>query len=591
MINKENTQENSASVNLTSVKTRSDLAKFLNYTHQKFTYIAYGIPESKKYRQFEIPKKKGKQKRVIHAPNDKLKLMQSRISNAIQNTLKEQNQKQNLSHGFTKGKNIITNAKKHKNKRFILNIDIKNFFESISFYRIRGVLMKNNNLQLPYEVANTIAHIACREQKLPQGSPLSPTLSNLVGTILDSRLSKLARSHGCAYSRYADDITFSTNKKRFPTQIARPSEQDPKKWIAGNELSKIITKSGFEINESKTRMREKTERQEVTGLVVNQKINTTVEYRKNVRAYVHRLIKEGEFFIKQTDGEKITETKGKPSQLLGMLNHIIHTLRANRRNDTRKKINNDLHGIDRVFRDFIFYTRILKSKNPLIICEGHTDVVYIKSAMSSMPKTIKSISIQEQSTSLTFWNHRKHNKNTINNIIGLQSGGTGNIGELMKKYHSFHNKVINTNRAKLKQQVLSKKQEPTNPVIFIVDRDDAGSKVFSVAKDLAKERLKSVNFIENTDPFFYIFGNVYLITIPKTSRPINDIESLLPDVLRENHVGNDGIVKDKKLLAEIVAKRRDASLFEGFTPLLHAIDACITHYRNEVTPKFHHQEE
>ena len=364
---------------LLSAKTRADLANLLGYTHKNLTYIAYKLKENEKYSLIEIPKKHSKEKRKVYAPTEKLKSIQKKLSVIIQDALEEQNRKQNLSHGFTKNKNTTTNAKKHKNKRFVFNIDLKDFFESISFYRIRGALMKNKHLQLSYEVANTIAHIACRDKRLPQGSPLSPVLSNLIGLILDNRLSKLAKLNGCAYSRYADDITFSTNKKIFPCSIARISEGQTNKWTPGDKLLKTIKESGFEINTTKTRMTTKTERQEVTGIVVNRKINTPIEYRKTVRAYVHSLIKNGEFFIKQNEISEST-TKGTESQLLGMLNHITYADKSNNKEDRKEQSGNPT-GIHLVFRNFVFYTRLFNPRKPTIICEGYTDVAYLKCAI------------------------------------------------------------------------------------------------------------------------------------------------------------------------------------------------------------------
>ncbi len=106
---------------------------------------------------------------------------------------------------------------------------------------------------------------------------------------------RLASMVGCTYSRYADDLTFSTNKKDFPPEIAGPSETDPHLWVPGKELQRLITHAGFQINPAKTHMQYRTSRQEVTGLVVNQKINVRREYRHNVRAMVHSLFKRGSF--------------------------------------------------------------------------------------------------------------------------------------------------------------------------------------------------------------------------------------------------------------------------------------------------------
>ena len=97
----------------------------------------------------------------------------------------------------------------------VLNIDLENFFESFHFGRVRGFFIKNNNFLLPIEVATVIAQISCYEGKLPQGAPSSPIISNLICEILDYRLLKIAKKYKLNYTRYADDLTFSTNDKNF----------------------------------------------------------------------------------------------------------------------------------------------------------------------------------------------------------------------------------------------------------------------------------------------------------------------------------------------------------------------------------------
>jgi RNA-directed DNA polymerase len=118
-----------------------------------------------------------------------------------------------------------------------------------------------------------------------------------VGHILDIHLSRLARVEGCVYSRYADDITFSTNKPSFPIAIARQAAGNAHQWEAGDELKKIIKWSGFAINASKSRMQYRNSRQCVTGLTVNRKVNIKSEYRRTARAMAQRLFMTGEFEV------------------------------------------------------------------------------------------------------------------------------------------------------------------------------------------------------------------------------------------------------------------------------------------------------
>ena len=100
----------------------------------------------------------------------------------------------------------------HVGSKYVLNIDLQDFFDSFNFGRVRGFFIKNRNFQLNPDVATVIAQIACYDNKLPQGSPCSPVITNLISHSLDIRLASLAKKYKCTYTRYADDITFSTRE-------------------------------------------------------------------------------------------------------------------------------------------------------------------------------------------------------------------------------------------------------------------------------------------------------------------------------------------------------------------------------------------
>src|SRR5262249_30547325 len=157
----------------------------------------------------------------------------------------------------------------HRRRRWVFNVDLEDFFGTINFGRVRGYFMKDRDFALPAPTATILAQIACHENRLPQGSPCSTVISNLVAHILDLHLCKLAFKYGCTYSRYADDLTFSTNKPTFPAGIAVRSDTKPHEWMVGAELQEIISHSQFKVNPQKTRMQYRNSRQEVTGLVVN----------------------------------------------------------------------------------------------------------------------------------------------------------------------------------------------------------------------------------------------------------------------------------------------------------------------------------
>src|SRR5579871_3079973 len=232
---------------LKSTTSLSDLAKLLQFTPAGLSYILYKQP-APKYRSFELPKRKGGT-RTIKAPTEKLKLVQEKVSDLLQDCLDEINRSKQredrIAHGFKRERSIVTNAVQHRNRRYVFNIDLENFFPSINFGRVRGYFIKNKDFLLDQRVATVLAKIACDDNTLPQGSPCSPVISNLIAHLLDIHLVRLASSTGCTYSRYADDLTFSTNKKEFPSDIAATSKEDPHLWLPGRELQRIIARAGF----------------------------------------------------------------------------------------------------------------------------------------------------------------------------------------------------------------------------------------------------------------------------------------------------------------------------------------------------------
>jgi RNA-directed DNA polymerase len=283
---------------LKSASNLDDVAALLGFKPKFLSYILYKQSSDEKYKSFQIPKKYGGV-RSITAPLGGLKLAQTRLSGLLQDRAgeisKAKGRRDWVSHGFKRERSILTNAGQHRHRRYIFNIDLKDFFPSINFGRVRGYFMKQNEFALDAKVATVLAQIACINNGLPQGSPCSPVISNLIAYILDMHCLELASNAGCTYSRYADDLTFSTNKKVFPDEIAVRSEANPHEWAPGKQLSRRIKRSGFDINPAKTRKQYRDSRQEVTGLVVNKRINVRREYRHNVRAMVHQLLKTGSF--------------------------------------------------------------------------------------------------------------------------------------------------------------------------------------------------------------------------------------------------------------------------------------------------------
>lgn len=265
-----------------NIKNLGDLASVLEVKTGHLYYWLNVQDIKEKYKYFELTKKNGT-KRKIYAPKKSLKLIQKKL-NFILTLFYEQKQ---CVHGFSKNKSVITNARSHVAKKTILNIDLEDFFPTINAGRIFGVF-RNPPFNFSSRIAKYIAKLCCLDDYLPQGAPTSPILSNFVCRKLDNDLMKLAKAFRCNYSRYADDITFSTNMREFDEKmIIQTYEDDILCYKAGTALKLIIKLNGFEINKDKIRINTKYSRQCVTGLTVNEKVNISRKYIRNIRAMLY----------------------------------------------------------------------------------------------------------------------------------------------------------------------------------------------------------------------------------------------------------------------------------------------------------------
>ena len=367
-------------------KDLSDLALLLDVQPRFLSKQIYHVDDADKYYSFSIPKKNGLE-RHIHSPNTKLKFIQTRLSRLLYQCYfdlhdKPKNPSRVLSHGFQRGRDlsIYTNANRHTNKRYVFNADIENFFPSFNFGRVRGYFAKNKNFALTETVATVIAQTACFNNSLPQGAPTSPIITEFISQILDYRLQSLASRYRCTYSRYADDITFSTNLREFPTYISYLCPKQ-KNWVAGAELEKGVAKSGFELNVKKVRMQHFNQRQATTSLTVNKKVNVGSYYYKGVRLYAHAMMTSG----KAVSSKKAIEP-GKPlsaNQILGMLSHV-HDIKGRELEHKALRFYKEVKAAPHYLRlmgNFYHYQRIHINPRPIIICEGKTDYIYLKEAI------------------------------------------------------------------------------------------------------------------------------------------------------------------------------------------------------------------
>ena len=269
-----------------NAKTRQDIADLLEIKEKSLRYFLFVIKPENMYSSFTIPKKRGG-KRQIFAPSKKLRNLQRKLAYVLNLKYKPKI----CSYGFVKGKNILDNASQHTKKSEILNIDLKDFFTQFHFGRVVGMLTAKP-YSLGREAAITIAQIACLNGILPQGAPTSPILTNMLCAPLDNHLMHYAKKHGLIYTRYADDITFSTFSHSISEKIVFKSLD---KFIIHDPLKNILVKNSLVENEEKITLRTKNGRQEVTGLIVNKFPNVKREYIKNIQAILYNCSKNGTY--------------------------------------------------------------------------------------------------------------------------------------------------------------------------------------------------------------------------------------------------------------------------------------------------------
>lgn len=278
------------------------------------------------YTSFPLSKKNGGY-RTIQSPSKNLAILQKKLAYILSLNFTPHNR----AHGFIEKRNIVTNASEHLKKAFVLNVDLENFFESISFARVRK--MFTSYFKLNETVATILANICTHpEGFLPQGAATSPMISNILAKSLDKELKQLSlESKGVKYTRYADDITFSTNKTEFPKSIAFLSED--RQVVLSERLLQIIKKNGFKVNGQKIRLQDRKSNQSVTGITVNEKLNVSRIYIRRIRSILNCIEKnnddldvarkmfERKYPFRQRARGKYSEMF---SVLKGMINHVGH---------------------------------------------------------------------------------------------------------------------------------------------------------------------------------------------------------------------------------------------------------------------------
>ncbi len=273
------------------IETDRELAEFLQIEYSVLRYLAYhrDVITFDNYYRFDIPKKSGGTRRIA-APKPQLKAAQKQILEQIL----EKATISDVSHGFIKSRSVLTGAKTHSaSPDLLINIDLENFFPTITFERVRGLYQSFGYSgyiasllamictyceRMPLEIKGEIKYIKTSDRILPQGSPASPMITNIICRTMDKRIYGLCQKSGITYTRYADDMSFSYTG-------------DADKLAIGsflNNIHKIIEAEGFHMNKEKTHILRKNNRQYITGIVINnEEIGVPKKWVKILKASIH----------------------------------------------------------------------------------------------------------------------------------------------------------------------------------------------------------------------------------------------------------------------------------------------------------------
>ncbi len=264
-----------------------DIEAFKDYLGVSTKELTYLTTHSVRQYAISFVPKRTRGLRIIEKPNDRMKYIQRRILVKLEEIYVPRNS----VHGFVKKRGVITNAAAHQTRPFLLNLDLKDFFGSITYNRVNGLL---RNLHIDGDVSDAITKLTILKNRLPQGAPTSPILANMISFGLDIAMHKYAKKYHMRYTRFADDISISSfvlpvaNFKDGKVSVGKISVQD-----LSLELVGIIRSAGFELNAEKVWFSDKKLRKEVTGLVVDEFPNVPRKFIRNLRSTLHKISENG----------------------------------------------------------------------------------------------------------------------------------------------------------------------------------------------------------------------------------------------------------------------------------------------------------
>ncbi len=602
---------------LCSILTINELAKELGIHENYLNYYLNLNDISLAYNKFIVKKKDGSD-REIWAPEESLKIIQRKLNKVLyEDYINLVNNE--IAQAFIRDKSIITNSVTHTNKKTIICIDLKDFFGTINFGRIYGYFIKNFNFLLQKQVAFAISKIACCKNKLPQGSPLSPTISNMIAQILDYHISSIAKKYKCKFTRYADDMTFSTNDQKI--------RQNLPEFLL--EVYKAIYSTGFIPNTKKTRVLYSNSCQKVTGLVTNKKLGVLHTYHKKTRAMCNNYFKYGNITI---NNNKFENEQAK-NILLGKLSFINQIDRFNKiQTIKREEIHNkDFNRIsfynsmkqkeqhinlnsqeklyfeflknghkntnsrEKLYRDFLFYINFYNNAKTTIVTEGKTDILYIDSAIR---KSIENPSEFRREKGYQFDYKSFRCSKTFESLTGIHNDG-GDKMQLLYNFFTSKNERITKNCAIADYNIAERFNDrhymkSKFPIIFILDNEKSKDKPLN--KFLNHIKLSPNDKKELEDKFMIKlntkYKDVYLVIIPKNKSDKDDyeIEDLFDEETLQTKIGTKHFNRNendhetsygKQIFATRIIKMNYRIIdFSKFIPLLDLLEKIITQHTN-----------
>ncbi|QGJ70473.1 Retron-type RNA-directed DNA polymerase [Planctomycetales bacterium 10988] len=299
LANRQSNREQLDQLQLPFLDHPDELAKILEVEIPQLRWLTFHneAAERTHYLQFEIPKKSGGS-RILSAPHQALsKTQQWVLTNILQKLPTHE-----AAHGFVPGRSTVTHANLHVGCDLVAQMDLADFFPSITFPRVRGLfesfgyspaiatilaLLCTEAPRRTIELSGKRYYVAEGPRSLPQGACTSPALSNLIARKLDARLTGMSQKIGWTYSRYADDLTFSWKGS------AGENGKQPNYGYLLSQVLAIIDEETFALNEQKTRIQRPSQRQQVTGIVVNDRPGVPRPVVRRLRAILHQAQKTG----------------------------------------------------------------------------------------------------------------------------------------------------------------------------------------------------------------------------------------------------------------------------------------------------------